>query len=370
MRQIKKVLGITLLSFATLVPMAGFSQDKTVETPDGKTITQEVLNRGIENIIREKNIPGISIAIINQNKLAYHNVFGVVNSETKELVTEQSIFEGASLSKPIFAYFALKMVDNGVLDLDRPLYEYLPHPGIAPESQEEYKLITARMVLAHQTGFPNHANGKPVQLAFTPGTDFMYSGEAYQYLAAIIGMLNGVGMGKDMNDLFQKEVTEPLQMEHTTFVWDDYLEKHKVYGHDTELNPTTNKPIVGRWSGKTFNAFSSIHSEASEYAKFIIAMLKREGLSTSSFDAMLKEETRFSEDNPLKKEIGQTGWGLGFAQKKRPNGNMHMHTGNNHDFQAYAMFIPEKEYGLVVFTNCNKMPIFLEEISKILGEQF
>lgn len=370
MRHIKNFFGIPLLFFFSLMPIGALSQDKTVEIPEGKTITHTALDRGIENIIKEKDIPGISIAIINKNELAYHNVFGVANSETKESVTKQSIFEGASLSKPIFAYFVMKMVDSGVLDLDRPLHEYLPHPGIAPESQEDYKLITARMVLAHQTGFPNHANGKPIQLAFTPGTDFMYSGEAYQYLAAVIGMLKGVGMGKDMNDLFQKEVTEPLQMEHTSFVWDDYLQNHKVYGHDKELNPTANKPVAGRWSGKTFNAFSSVHSEASEYAKFIIAMLKRDGLSPASFDGMLKEETHFSEDNPLKKEIGQTGWGLGFAQKIRPNGTMHMHTGNNHDFQAYAMFIPEKEYGLVVFTNCGKMPIFLEEISNILGEQF
>ena len=152
-----------------------------------------------------ENIPAISIAVINNNKIVYHHALGVSNIETKEPVDNQSIFEAASLSKPIFAYFVMKMVEKGKIDLDKPLFEYLPHPGIAPESQEDAKLITARMVLAHQTGFPNHSNGQLIKLAFKPGTDFMYSGEAYQYLAAIIGMQNGVGYKADLNALFKRK---------------------------------------------------------------------------------------------------------------------------------------------------------------------
>jgi hypothetical protein len=159
-------------------------------------------------------------------------------------------------------------------------------------------------------------------------------------------------------------------MPHSSFVWDDYIAIHKVNGHDKEGNPTPNYPRKGYWDGKTFNAFSSLHSEAGEYANFIIAMLEKEGLQHSTFVSMLKEHTRFKDDNPLKQEIGQTGWGLGFAQKQLPDHTIHFHTGNNHDYQAYAMFIPEKKYGLVVFTNCGNMIPFLENLSKILGPQF
>ncbi|MDF1547863.1 MAG: serine hydrolase [Bacteroidales bacterium] len=374
MQKVEKEKRVILLSVCSLLfllfTFKTSAQNSVVSTPDGKTISNTRLTSEIEQIITKEKIPGISIAIINNNEVVYHEVFGVSNLLTKEPINKQSIFEGASLSKPIFAYFALKMAEEGTLDLDKPLHEYLPHPGIAPESSEDYKLITARMVLSHQTGFPNHANDQKIELAFKPGTDFMYSGEAYQYLAAVIGMQKGVGFREELNELFQKKVTKPLTMEHTTFVWDDYLEAHKVYGHDENGKPTQNKPGPGRWSGKTFNAFSSVHSEASEYAKFIIAMLKREGMQPERFNEMLKEQTHFKDDNPLKQEIGQTGWGLGFAQKQTPNLTMHMHTGNNHDFQAYAMFIPEKEYGLVVFINCGKMIPFLENLSKVLGPQF
>ena len=364
---IQKITIITLLAFTTIVVCA---QNKSIKTIDGESLSVKKLNTAIEKAMKENNLPGLSIAIINKNQLAYYQVFGVVNSATKEPLRNQSMFEGASLSKPIFAYFVLKMVENGTIELDKPLYEYLPHPGISEESLEDYKLITARMVLAHQTGFPNHANNQPIKLAFKPGTDFMYSGEAYQYLAAVIGVKLGVGFKGGLNQVFQQIVTKPLHMSHTTFIWDNYLESHKVYGHDKEGKPTQNKPGEGRWNGKTFNAFSSVHSEAAEFSKFIIALLKKEGLSEQSFTEMFTQQTQFKDDNPIKIETGQTGWGLGFAQKNTKNGTMYLHTGNNHDFQSYTMFIPEQEYGIVLFTNCGNMLPFLKEISKTLGEQY
>jgi CubicO group peptidase (beta-lactamase class C family) len=367
LKPIIKNISIVLFAFTTITAPA---QTTSIQTIDGRTLSIAKLNTAIEEAMKEHQLPGLSVAIINKKELVYHQAFGFANSQTKEPIDDQSMFEGASLSKPIFAYFVMKMVENGTIDLDQPLHEYLPHPGIAPESQEDYKLITARMVLAHQTGFPNHSNNEPIRLAFEPGTDFMYSGEAYQYLAAVIGIKLGVGFKEGLNQLFQEKVTLPLNMPHTTFVWDDYLASHKVFGHDSEGKPTQNKPGEGRWNGKTFNAFSSVHSEASEYAKFIIAMLKKEGLSNQAFAAMLKEQTHFKDNNPLKRETGQTGWGLGFAQKPTKHGLMHLHTGNNHDFQAYAMFVPEQEYGIVLFTNSGNMLAFIKEISKTLGEQF
>ncbi len=365
----KKSISLGICIFMALSSCAQDSRDM-VSGLDGSTIATSVLNKKIDSILAAVKMPGLSIAIINNSEIAYHNTFGFINSETKEAVDKQTIFEGASLSKPIFAYFVMKMVENGKLDLDKPLYEYLPHPGIAETSKEAYKLITARMVLSHQTGFPNHANGKEIELAFMPGTDFMYSGEAFQYLAAIIGMSNGVGFKSELNKLFQKEVTQPLDMTHTTFVWDEYLDKHKAFGHDDHGKPTQNNPSYGGWSGKSFNAYSSLHSEAKEYAQFLIALLQRKGLKDDAFTEMLTEHTHFKNDNELKLETGQTGWGLGMAQKSTENGMMHMHTGNNHDFQSYMMIHPEKKFGIVFFTNSNKAIPFIEGLSTVIGPVF
>ncbi|MCI4671888.1 MAG: beta-lactamase family protein [Bacteroidia bacterium] len=334
---------------------------------DGSSLSVKKLDKRIEQLMDSIDMPGLSIAILNNKEIAYHKVFGIQQVGQEIAVNKQSIFEGASLSKPIFAYFAMKMVDKGILDLDKPLHEYFPHPAIDSASQEAYKKITPRMVLSHSTGFPNFSHGKKISLPFEPGTDFLYSGEAYQYLAAIIGSLNGVGWKDKFNEIFEREVAEPLGMEHSSFLWNDYLEKHKVYGHK-EGKSTDNG--LGGWSGKTFNAFSSIHSEAYEYALFIQAMLNKEGLSESAFDQMLSPVNKFKPDNELLRETGQNAWGLGFVQKPSENGLIHLHTGNNHDFQAYTMFVMEKGYGLVLFTNSDKLLPFLQGLESILGEQF
>ena len=366
---LKSLLILSLLAYFCSSCCAQSAQ-KTITAVDGTTISAFQLDTKIDSIVKAVQMPGLSIAIVNDSELVYHNTFGVINSETKEPVDAQTIFEGASLSKPIFAYFVMKMVEKGVLDLDTPLYQYMPHPGIAEQSKEAYKLITARMVLSHRTGFPNHSNGAPIELAFVPGTDFRYSGEAFQYLAAVIGKLNGMGFKSDLNELFQKEVTKPLYMPHSTFVWNDEIARHKAFGHDSDGKPTQNNPSYGGWSGKTFNAYSSLHSEANEYAQFLVALLQQKGLKSETFAEMFKEHTHFKDTNPLKQEIGQSGWGLGMAQKPTEYGMMHMHTGNNHDFQAYMMVLPEQKFGIVFFTNSNKAIPFIQGLNAVMGPVF
>jgi hypothetical protein len=152
-------------------------------------------------------------------------------------------------------------------------------------------------------------------------------------------------------------------MEHTSFTWNDHLAAYKAMGH--EKGKTTNKEK----QGSSFGAGYSIHTEAGEYAKFLMAMLDQRGLPPSYFEEMFKEQTPFKEGQSLREEVGQTGWGLGFAQKPSLEGMMHQHTGNNHDFQAYCMILPDKKYGIVLFTNSDTMETFLENFN-ILGKQF
>lgn len=364
---------IPALLLCVLAYFSGFAQPqqaKTIKSVSGKELPAEQLNRKIDSIMESTKIPGLSIAIINDNQLVYHNTFGVNNSETKDPVNEKTIFEAASLSKPIFAYFVLKLAEQGVLDLDKPLYEYLEHQHIAKNSQEAYKLVTARMVLSHQTGFPNHAGDEPIALAFTPGTGFSYSGEAFQYLARVIASIKGINVQGEMNSLFQEMVTMPMEMPRSTFVWQPHLDKYKAYGHDATDRPTINNPGNGNWDGKTFNAYSSLHSEAAEYTKFLSALLNETGLEPDSFKDLFTEHTRFKDDNPLKQQVGQTGWGLGMAQKKTPFGTMHMHTGNNHDFQSYMMILPEKDFGIVFFTNSGKAIPFIQGLNTVIGPIF
>ncbi len=364
-RTFKEQVLIIILLTATIASFAQ-TNPKYIKTISGKPIKVSQLDGQIKTIMDSIGMPGLSLAIINDSEIVYHNVFGVSSTKTKVLVTEESIFEAASLSKPLFSYFVMKQVEKGILDLDKPLYQYLPFPEI--EEDERYKTMTARMVLSHTSGLPNwryldNEEGE-LKLKFAPGSEFNYSGEGYQYLAEVVAKINGTDYN-GLDEIFENEVTEQLRPKTMYYLLNDKIKKHKVYGHD-ENGPTDNT----QYDGTRFGAAYSLHTEAVSYAKFIVAMLKREGLSESLFDDMLKEQVHFKDDNPLKLQTGQTGWGLGFAQRITPNGTIHLHTGNNHDFQAYAMFIPKINYGIVFMTNSDKSIPFIMKIGNLIEKQF
>lgn len=133
--------------------LAGILIFAGVRTPGVNNISDAALDNFIAEQMASLQLPGLSVAIINDGKIVYQRALGQANMETNSIVKEGSIFEAASLSKPVFSGFVLKMAEQGKLNLDTPLYKYLPYPDI--ENDERYKLITARMVLTHKTGFPN-----------------------------------------------------------------------------------------------------------------------------------------------------------------------------------------------------------------------
>ncbi len=344
------------------------STAQTFKGSDGRTITTSELNAHIKKAMDSIGLPGLSIAIVNEDKIVYHNTFGVTNLKTQKPVTKQTIFEGASLSKPLFAYFIMKMVEKGELDLDKPIYPYLksifPKDAVAPDSFQAYTTLTPRIILSHGTGIDNWVKNGPIKIAFTPGTDFSYSGEAYQHLGAAFGTKQEIGWGSALDTLFLKEAAHPIGMDRSFYTWNDILEQNVATGHmDGKVNTEIHRD-------KNVGPGYSLQTDAQDYALFLIEMMDPKNISVKTRDEMLTEHIHFTPDNELYKETGQTGWGLGFAQKQTPLGLMHLHTGNNQDFQAYAMFIPDQGYGFVMFGNSNNLFPLLEAIEQLLGEHF
>lgn len=370
MNQSKRTIKMLLVLFFGFYMHLNWAQNAkaSFRIPDGRSIKTSILDAHIQKAIDSIKLPGLSIAIVNDGNIVYHNVFGVKSYKTNEPVTKQTIFEGASLSKPLFAYFIMKMVEKGELDLDKPIYPYLkpifPEGVIAKDSFEAYKTLTPRIILSHGTGIPNWVKGKPISIAFKPGTDFSYSGEAYQHLGAAFGTKLGIGWGTELDSLIIKEALAPIGINRSLYTWNTIYDKDVAYGH---MKGKTN-PEINRY--KKVGPGFSLHSDAKDYAMFLIEMMNPKNISTKTRDEMLKEHNHFKSNNKIFKETGQTGWGLGFSQKPTPNGLMHLHTGNNQDFQAYAMFIPKQNYGFVMFGNSDNLFPLLETIEKILGEHF
>lgn len=343
----------------------------TIRILSGTEITPENLDKFIVHTMDSLEIPGLSIAIINDNLIVYHRSLGVTDLESRNPVTDQTIFEAASLSKPFFAYFAMKMVENGIMDLDKPYFPVLETimPGsiyqiVDSASVDYYKSITPRMTLCHATGIPNWGvKGQPIKIRFKPGTGFSYSGEAYQHLGAALGTMLGTSWDYRLDSVIQQEVCKPLGMKNTYYVWNDQLEKYKARGH---VNGKVNE---GVHRDKKVGPGYSLHSEAHDYALFLIEMMDPQNLGKHYVDEMLKEQNKFMPDNELL-ALGQTGWGLGFARRPTRYGMRFMHTGNNHDFQSYCAFYPDRKYGLVFFTNCDKIEPFYNALGPFIDDEF
>ena len=259
----------------TPIPWPGLIGDEGVLRTAG-TFDAEALDRVLKAYLDYYKIPGISVAVIKDSKVVYHRGLGVKNTLTQEPVTDDTVFEAASMTKPVCAYIVLRLVDRGILKLDTPLYTYLPYEDIAYD--DRYKLITARMVLTHRSGFPNWRSGK-LDIKFTPGTQFSYSGEGFVYLGKVVEKLTG----KKLVQLCQEEVFEPLGIEHASLVWTDEIAKLTATGHGA-----TSPMAKGRPSQP--NMAASLHVDAKNYAKFLIAYVQGKGLAEATARDMLRSQ--------------------------------------------------------------------------------
>jgi len=290
-------------------------------------------------------IPGLSFALINDGQIVYHRTFGVANVETNQCVSNETIFDAASMTKTPFAFLVMRLAEKGILDLDKPLFTYLPYPDIAHDKR--YKSITARMVLSHTTGFPNwrffNKDGK-LDIKFTPGTQFLYSGEGYEYLANVIAHLMKIEKN-NLQELFNEEIAKPLGMDKTYFTWNSWLEEHRATGH---VDGKAAKGYGINSKKPNFYASYSMQTEAASYAKFLIGVMNEEGLKKESYDDMLKEQF------PNTSKPGKGQWGLGIAIKPTEFGDEYSHDGFNLNFTSAFMFNKKQKFGYVFFTNCNK----------------
>ena len=312
-----------------------------------------ILNRNMNQL----NVPGVSFAIINDGKLIHSAVKGYADKEKKKKVSGKTIFEGASLSKPLFAYLVMMFVEEGKLNLDKPLHEYLRFEEISYD--DRYKKITARMVLSHTSGFPNwrtdNKEGK-MEIKFEPGSSFEYSGEGYQYLARVLmHILNTKDEG--LEAIYQKRIAKPLEMEVTRFIQDAHNINHKA-------KPYQNGELIkGESLSKEFGAAFSIHSEAVDFSKWLIAVMEEKILSIDSYQKLFKEQIQLPE-NSMHRSQGITEWTLGFAKAPLPFGTVFAHGGNNLGYTSLFVINREKKWGSVMFTNANQsmlpLQVFME----------
>jgi CubicO group peptidase (beta-lactamase class C family) len=316
------------------------------------------IDQFIETYQKYYNIPGVSFALIKDGKLVYHKTYGVRNTITGEKVEEQTLFEAASITKPVFAFAVERLADRGIINLDKPLYEYLPYKDI--ENDERYKLITARHVLTHRTGFPNWRWMNPdnkLTIKFTPGTGYGYSGEGFEYLKLVVEKITG----KKVEQVLQEEVIEPIGLYHTWFSKNDSLAKVKANGHFQKLPTEADMPDS---PGMAY----SMHTEAKIFTRFMLYLLEQKGLKPETYETVLSKHSEYNYDKDDDKPKVPTYMGMSLEIRETPFGKSFGHGGNNGDFKCLFEVYKDLKMGYVMFTNSNTSDPLLENLRKFLVE--
>ncbi len=298
------------------------------------------------------SVTGLSMAIVNDSGIAWARGFGLRSAETGEPVDENSVFEAASLSKPVFAYAVLQLVDEGILELDRPIVEYWDYEYV---EDERYKEITPRMILSHTTGFPNwRPRGGDLTITFEPGEKFSYSGEGFVYLQMAVMDITD----QTLEEFVAERVFEPLGMTSSGYIWKDAFDENLAmpHGEDGEVGQKY-RPRPGRG-----NAAASLHTTAADFARFVHAVMQGQLLSDSQAVAYLTPQVEV--------DSGVT-WGLGIGLQEDAYGRGFWHWGDNTGYKAYALAYPERGTGIVWFTNSENGQTILEALLEetLGGEQ-
>lgn len=319
------------------------------------------LDAFIRQLMDSAHIPGLSLVLLRANTVVHSRGYGLTKADSTQRVTPTTIFEAASLSKPVFAYAVLHLVEQGLLDLDKPLHEYLPYPDAAADAR--YEKITARLVLSHRSGFPNWRKNRrlpQLAMAFTPGERFGYSGEGFVYLQKVVEKITG----QPINELMNQRVLKPLGMTHSSYVWKPEFDLNAALPHD-EAGQTEQKYRPGQ-----ANMAYSLHTTAEDYARFVQTLLTPTGLQPHTVAQMLSPQsqlpTRFSGDT-LSTTLF---WGLGFGLEQLPDAGWFWHWGDNGSFKCFVLASQAGKDALIYFTNsANGLAIADRIVQKTLGGQ-
>jgi CubicO group peptidase (beta-lactamase class C family) len=371
---------------ATLIASLGLKPDLLKANQNDNGLLLAEVEKLIPRLMTEFNVPGLSAAIIRDRKIIWNKAFGVKSNVSKEPVDTETVFEAASVSKTIFAYAVMKLCEKGTLALDEPLTRYLPKPFL--EGDPRLDLITARLVLSHRSGFQNWRTPKaPLKINFTPGTDFLYSGEGYNYLQSVVTQLTGKVnpnecgsyeddmkvCATDIGEYMLKNVLVPLGMTSSGYVWNDVLGKNEAMPHNLKGEPQPKGHPTAIDMARYASA-GGLATTAKDFSKFIIGLFTPEEndryrLNRKSLEEMFRPQVKLREDQKID---GASSWALGWAVQERETGNIVLHSGGQSGFKSLIMVSIERKSGFVMLTNGDRGGhlLYNQELGNVLNRLF
>jgi CubicO group peptidase (beta-lactamase class C family) len=348
-----------------------------IRRADGLSLDTKTVDGIVKKLMDTAGVTGLCVGIVTDNKVAYVKGYGYKNKPRGELNDTATCFYGASLSKAVFAWLVMQLVDEAVIQLDTPLYSYLPEP--LPDypnykdlaGDPRWKLITARHCLDHTTGFPNWRffnprGNKKLEIFFTPGSRYAYSGEGLYLLQMVVEAKTG----RSLEELAQEKIFRRYGMGRTSYLWQPAFESNYAVGHtgDGDTIPKNRRT-------KT-NAAGSMETTIADYTRFVAAVMQGAGVSARAKQEMLKPQIRIftkhqfpslNTDTTDANRALQLSYGLGWGVFSSSAGKVFFKEGHDDGWQHYSICFPDKGVAFVFMSNNDNAEHIYKELTERLA---
>jgi CubicO group peptidase (beta-lactamase class C family) len=328
-------------------PFEALQHGLDIHAPDGLVVQ----NADLAEAMRKLHIPSVDVALIESGRLAWSHVFGTA--------PDNAIYQAASLSKLVTAVAALRLVDRGVLDLDRDVNDYLTGWRVPENDFTRDHPVTLRQLLSMTAGvgvpgYPGYepgqklptlqqivdgappANSPPVRVEAIPGSRYAYSGGGFEIVQALIEATTKVKFQDALQDLLLR----PAGMANSYFLQPlpGELVRRAATGHDANGNE-----LPGGWRVVPELAAGGLWTSAMDLAHL---SLELERAYRGESGALL---TRATAQAMMTQQNGGP-YGLGAAVAGNGKNRVLMKRGQNIGYQSYMLLFPETGQGIVVLT--------------------
>lgn len=301
-------------------------------------------DREFPPLLAKAGVPSVSIAHIENGKVIFTAAYGVQRPGVP--ATTRTLYNIASMTKPIAAEVVLQLASDGLFSLDASMAPAWVDPDITDD--ERHKLLTPRIALSHRTGFPNwrYLTKDKLIFQYAPGEGVGYSGEGYEYVARFAEKKNG----RSFDTLVRERIFKPFGMKDSSFRREQRFENR--YAIPTEENGTLRKLD---FTEAGWDAADNLYTTPSDYARFMIAVMRHSRLDA----AIAQQREQVQADDRAKHCDGEKaktcpdalGFGLGWEVLHFGDKTLLMHTGQDYGEFTFGYINPADRTGTVLFTN-------------------
>jgi len=372
-----EVLVATAAVFSAAHTFAQGEGPVQIETIQGNRVEPGTIASSVAGLMQQSGVTGLSLAVVHDGTVVYTGAFGALDRCGTTPVGDRTVFRAASLSKPVFAYLIMKLVDRRAIDLDTPLFRYLPEPLFTyPRYRDlrddrRFATITARWVLSHQTGFPNwrwQNKDERLDIKFPPGRRFAYSGEGYEYLQFVVENK----LGRSLQQLAREHVFTPLGMTRSSFVLEERFEGciATEFAGVPEFLKTRMRTEA--------SAAGSLVTTAADYGRFLAAVMRGEGLTPESAREMIRPQVQVASTRmfgPLSVQEGSApgglAWCLGWGRFATRLGDAIFHVGREPGCENYVVAYLQRGVGMVVLAaGEGREAVSPKLVARVIGDAY